>query len=195
MAMWGPPPRRLRRSRTERPLARTTPRASADARGPRGRATPRLSRRRNDKGCRVAPLNSVGLDACHRSPGPARLLPRVSNAPFRDHLNGKGASRDVNPILVGSAPVRMPHRDEFRRTARIRFSQPSSLQQQVLTPVARIRPASYKGAQGRAPCTNPLMHSTPSTVQMGLAEDPEFFALLTRSYARLVGRGLAAEGS
>jgi hypothetical protein len=38
------------------------------------------------------------------------------------------------------------------------------------------------------------MHSTPPTAQMGLAEDPEFFALLTRSYARLVGRPLVPEG-
>jgi MEKHLA domain len=37
------------------------------------------------------------------------------------------------------------------------------------------------------------MHSTPPT-QASLAEDPEFFALLTRSHARLVGAPLAAEG-
>jgi hypothetical protein len=37
------------------------------------------------------------------------------------------------------------------------------------------------------------MHSTRPT-QAGLAEDPEFFALLTRSYARLVGAPLVAEG-
>jgi hypothetical protein len=37
------------------------------------------------------------------------------------------------------------------------------------------------------------MHSTPPT-KAGLAQDPEFFALLTRSYARLVGSPLVAEG-
>ena len=37
------------------------------------------------------------------------------------------------------------------------------------------------------------MHSIPSG-RAGLAEDPEFFALLTRSYARLVGSALVAEG-
>jgi PAS domain-containing protein len=36
------------------------------------------------------------------------------------------------------------------------------------------------------------MHSMPPT-KAGLAEDPEFFALLTRSYARLVGTPLVAE--
>jgi hypothetical protein len=37
------------------------------------------------------------------------------------------------------------------------------------------------------------MHSTPPT-KAGLEEDPEFFALLTGSYARLVGSPLVAEG-
>jgi hypothetical protein len=37
------------------------------------------------------------------------------------------------------------------------------------------------------------MHSTQPT-KAGLAQDPEFFALLTRSYARLVGSPLVAEG-
>ncbi len=36
------------------------------------------------------------------------------------------------------------------------------------------------------------MHPTPPIE--GLAEDPHFFALLTRSYARLVGSPLVAEG-
>jgi len=38
------------------------------------------------------------------------------------------------------------------------------------------------------------MH-TPSESPKSLAEDPEFFALLTRSYARLVGSPLVPEGS
>ena len=38
------------------------------------------------------------------------------------------------------------------------------------------------------------MHSIPLR-EAGLAEDPEFFALLTRSHVRLVGSALVVEGS
>ena len=38
--------------------------------------------RHNDKGHPAVPLDSVGRGACHGVPGPARLLPRVSKAPF-----------------------------------------------------------------------------------------------------------------
>jgi len=37
---------------------------------------------RNDKGHLAAPLDSVGLEACHRCLGPAWELPQVLNAPF-----------------------------------------------------------------------------------------------------------------
>ena len=48
------------------------------------------------------PLDSVGLEACHRYLGPARLLPRVSKAPFGITSNPTPASLAVNATAHGS---------------------------------------------------------------------------------------------
>lgn len=46
----------------------------------------------NDKGHPSVPLDSMGLEACHRTPSPARLLPRVSKAPFGNAVDPTPAS-------------------------------------------------------------------------------------------------------
>ena len=50
---------------------------------------------RNDKGHLAAPLDSMGLEACHRCLGPAWELPQVLNAPFGNTLNNRTKGPEV----------------------------------------------------------------------------------------------------